>query len=537
MGCNNSKTTTTTTAPKPAVVANATVPKTDAAASATAPKTLLNSRAFQPADAKGGSEIKPATTAVVFIEYQNEFTTKGGKMHGKVKEVMEASDMLKQSAAVAKAVRKAGGKAFHVPISLAKDGSDNPNKNLGILAECAREELFAAGTWNVEFCDAMKPEAVDVVVTGKKGLDAFTGTDLEAQLKAHRIETVVLAGFLTNCCVESTMRTACEKGFNVVTLTDCTAATSKEGQAAAVQGTFSLFSAPMSSADFVGKLEAQPTSSPTPAAPVEIIQPNTRAFATADAKGGTAIAPGKTAAIFIEYQNEFTTEGGKLHGSVKEVMESSGMLDKSAAVAKAVRGAGGKVLHVPITFAKDGSDKGLGILAGCAKDELFTKDTWNADFCDTMKPEEGDIEVVGKKGLDAFLGTDLEAQLVANGIETIALAGFLTNCCVESTMRTACEKGFNVVTLTDCTATNSKEGQTAATEGTFSMFSLPMSAASFMEKLSPGAVVQEPQGGEDMGQATGEEVSKEAAFAMAAPNTETVVVEGAVEAKSCWMCR
>merc|ERR1712224_504519 len=34
-----------------------------------------------------------------------------------------------------------------------------------------------------------------------------------------------------------------------------------------------------------------------------------------------------------------------------------------------------------------------------------------------------------------------------------------TNCCVESTMRTAYEKGFNVVTLIDCTATTSADGQ------------------------------------------------------------------------------
>jgi nicotinamidase-related amidase len=522
MGCQSSKT-----------AATASVPTTAAAASVTAPKTLLNSRTFQPADAKGGSEIKPAATAVVFIEYQNEFTTVGGKLHGAVKEVMEASDMLNKSAAVAKAVRKAGGKAFHVPISFAKDGSDNPNKNLGILSGCAKDELFTAGTWNAEFCDTMKPEAGDVVVTGKKGLDAFPGTDLEAQLKAHGIETVVLAGFLTNCCVESTMRTACEKGFNVITLTDCTAATSKEGQAAAVQGTFGMFSAPMGSADFISKLEAQPAASPIPAAPVESLQQNLRAFLAADAKGGAAIKPGKTAVLFIEYQNEFTTEGGKLHGAVKEIMDSSALLDKSAAVAKAVRSAGGKVLHAPISFAKDGSDnpnKGLGILAGCANDELFTSGTWNAEICDAMKPEEGDLVVKGKKGLDAFPGTDLEALLLANGIETIVLAGFLTNCCVESTMRTACEKGFNVVTLTDCMATTSTEGQAAATEGTFGMFSLPMSAAVFMEKLAPGAVAQ------DRGQAIGKEVTKEAASSMPEPNTETIALEGAVEAKSCWKC-
>merc|ERR1712110_497135 len=94
-----------------------------------------------------------------------------------------------------------------------------------------------------------------------------------------------------------------------------------------------------------------------------------RTFTASDAKGGCDIVPGKTACIFIEYQNEFTTEGGKLHDGCKAVMEETGMLDKSAEVAKTARAAGIKIMHTPITFAEDASDnpnKGLGILKGCA---------------------------------------------------------------------------------------------------------------------------------------------------------------------------
>merc|ERR1712113_721008 len=80
---------------------------------------------------------------------------------------------------------------------------------------------------------------------------------------------------------------------------------------------------------------------------------------------------------------------------------------------------------------------------------------------------------------------DLESKLQEYGIEHIALAGSLSNCCVESTMRTACEKGFNVITLTDCTATTSIEGHQGATEGTYGMFSKPMSADEFGQLLRP----------------------------------------------------
>merc|ERR1711998_71106 len=74
----------------------------------------------------------------------------------------------------------------------------------------------------------------------------------------------VLCGFLTNCCVESTMRTAFEKGFNVVTLTDCCATTSEEGQKAATTGTFGMFSTPMTANEFQAKMPALPAVQPTP---------------------------------------------------------------------------------------------------------------------------------------------------------------------------------------------------------------------------------------------------------------------------------
>merc|ERR1719446_443943 len=77
-------------------------------------------------------------------------------------------------------------------------------------------------------------------------------------------------------------------------------------------------------------------------------------FAPADAKGGIEFVPARTALVCIEYQNEFTSEGGKLYPAVKDVMDSTGMLAKTVELAKAVRSAGGRVVHVPIMFEEDG---------------------------------------------------------------------------------------------------------------------------------------------------------------------------------------
>jgi nicotinamidase-related amidase len=209
-------------------------------------------------------------------------------------------------------------------------------------------------------------------------------------------------------------------------------------------------------------------------------------FSPAEAKGGAEMDKTKMAVLFIEFQNEFTTEGGKLHYAVKGCMESNDMLANAAKVAAACREQSVKVMHTAIMFKEDASDnpnKGLGILAGCAGG-LFTEGTWNAEFCKAMEPALGDIIVTGKKGLDAFPHSDLEELLVKNGVETLALAGFLSNCCVESTMRTAYEKGFNVITLTDCTATMDMDQHKGALAGSYGMFSKPMTADEFIAALA-----------------------------------------------------
>jgi nicotinamidase-related amidase len=56
--------------------------------------------------------------------------------------------------------------------------------------------------------------------------------------------------------------------------------------------------------------------------------------------------PKETAVVFIEYQNEFTTEGGKLqHDAVKHVMDATGMLENSSKLADYCRSKNVKVIH------------------------------------------------------------------------------------------------------------------------------------------------------------------------------------------------
>ena len=176
------------------------------------------------------------------------------------------------------------------------------------------------------------------------------------------------------------------------------------------------------------------------------------------------------------------------------------MLTHTQEAVAAARAAGATIIHAPIQFA-EGYDEitahPYGILKGVVDTNAFVKGSWGADFVEDVAPQAGDIVLEGKRGLDAFASTNLDFILRSKGIETVALGGFLTNCCVESTMRSAYEKGFEVVTLTDCVGATSAEEHANAITYDYPMFSKPMTAAEFADTLATAAARRTPPAATD----------------------------------------
>ena len=87
-----------------------------------------------------------------------------------------------------------------------------------------RKQVSAlAGTWDEEIVDELKPLAAvnPAYVIRKHRFGAFYETRLEMMLKMLGTRTLFVAGTTTNACVETSIREAYLRDFDVVALNDC----------------------------------------------------------------------------------------------------------------------------------------------------------------------------------------------------------------------------------------------------------------------------------------------------------------------------
>jgi nicotinamidase-related amidase len=74
------------------------------------------------------------------------------------------------------------------------------------------DSLFQPGTPAIEIKDIVRPQNGERVIQ-KHAHSAFIGTDLAERLRQADIQTLIITGFMTNHCVETTARMAGDLGF------------------------------------------------------------------------------------------------------------------------------------------------------------------------------------------------------------------------------------------------------------------------------------------------------------------------------------
>jgi ureidoacrylate peracid hydrolase len=164
-------------------------------------------------------QIKSDKTALVVVDMQNAFCTKGGLFDslGKLDEA-RLRPLISRLRKVIDLTRGAGIKIIYLTMGYRPDladagGPDSPNYwkegSLAFLREHSDPggKPLVAGTWDARVIDELAPRAADLVVN-KNRYSGFANTGLDGILRDLSIQYLIFAGVFTNVCVESTIRDA-----------------------------------------------------------------------------------------------------------------------------------------------------------------------------------------------------------------------------------------------------------------------------------------------------------------------------------------
>jgi ureidoacrylate peracid hydrolase len=176
------------------------------------------------------------------------------------------------------------------------------------------------------------------------------------------------------------------------------------------------------------------------------------------------LVPSQSALLFIDVQNFCAhRDGGEFrdlgpadfaakYGSFFAQLENA-TLPNMQRLQGAFRRAGIEVLYTVIeNLTADGRDRSL--------DYKITgfnvpKGSWDGQVLDAIAPE-GDEIVLPKSSSNVFISTNIDYLLRNLGVRQLAIAGLITDQCVESAVRDACDLGYLVTLVTDACATYSQ---------------------------------------------------------------------------------
>jgi len=197
----------------------------------------------------------------------------------------------------------------------------------------------------------------------------------------------------------------------------------------------------------------------------------------------------KTALILIGYQNDYFAENGILKEVVEESSKVTGVLNNTVNVIKGVNDL--LIISTPIIFTDDYSelDDPVGILKTIKEVGAFKGGAAGSETIPEIT-QFGDriIEVPGKQGLNAFINTKLDNILKENEITHVVMLGVVCSVCIDSTGRSAFEKGYKVTMLNDCISGRTVFEQKFYCENIFPLYANVIDSKSFLNKLNSATV-------------------------------------------------
>jgi nicotinamidase-related amidase len=169
--------------------------------------------------------------------------------------------------------------------------------------------------------------------------------------------------------------------------------------------------------------------------------------------------PKRTCLLMVDTQNHvWNPEVAERHPEFDRAIRETVLPNLKRLIA-AFRAAGAEVMYTVIeNLTQDGRDRSLDYKLSRF---FVAKGSWEAKVFDEIAPGEDEI-VLPKTSSGLFNSTNVEYLLRNIGIDTLVVTGFLTDQCVDHTIRDAADRGFYPVCISDGCATHTDERHRAA---------------------------------------------------------------------------
>ncbi|MFD2615665.1 isochorismatase family cysteine hydrolase [Paenibacillus gansuensis] len=206
-------------------------------------------------------EPEPANTAIVITDPQNDFLSPGGKGYHLTKSIIEQYNTVGNLEILMKIGISRGYQLFISPHYIYphdyrwkyKGNEQNMLLNLRLYQKHSDSTPPTVGA---DYVPSLLPYILDsrTIITNPHKVAGPQTNDLVYQLRQNGKEKVIIAGVLSNVCVESHMRDLIEHGFQTAVVYDATATISQRDFQAAVTNYLAFSSATWTTQEAIAHL-------------------------------------------------------------------------------------------------------------------------------------------------------------------------------------------------------------------------------------------------------------------------------------------
>jgi len=201
------------------------------------------------------------------------------------------------------------------------------------------------------------------------------------------------------------------------------------------------------------------------------------------------------ALVVIDVQNGFASKGGSYDQLGMGISHYQQVIPKISQLITLCRNTGIPIFYTQAVREQSGIDlltRVHKILPKSREERIRKKPicvrgTWDADIVDEIKPAPED-HVVVKRRDSAFHDTEIGVWMKSLGVDTLVFCGIDTSICVEASLRDAFNNGYDVILISDATASGSPKHYESTLEVVREYYGLVMDIATFGKYLPQKAV-------------------------------------------------